>query len=58
MAKQRANDLQSLNVDVELFPMPRPNQQRPVFDVKKFYANIISFDEEEQFSEMIGIQGT
>jgi hypothetical protein len=35
--------------------MPKPSQQRPVFDVKKFYANIITFDEEEQFSEMIGI---
>jgi hypothetical protein len=26
--------------------------------VKKFYANIITFDEEEQFSETLGIQGT
>lgn len=58
MAQQRASDLASLGVDIELFPMPKPNQQRPVFDVKKFYANIISFDEEEQFSETLGIQGT
>jgi hypothetical protein len=38
--------------------MPKPNTQKPVFDVKKFYANIISFDEEEQFSNFIGIEGT
>jgi hypothetical protein len=38
--------------------MPKPSQQRPSFDVKKFYANIISFDEEEQFSDMLGIEGT
>jgi hypothetical protein len=58
MAEQRANDLASLGVDIELFPMPKPTQQRAVFDVKKFYANIISFDEEEQFSELLGIEGT
>ena len=55
MAEQRANDLASLGVDIELFPMPNPHQERPIFDVKKFFANIISFDEEEQFSEMLGI---
>ena len=47
MAEQRANDLASLGVDIELFAMPKPAQNRPVFDVKKFYASIISFDEEE-----------
>lgn len=26
--------------------------------MKKFYANIISFDEEEQFSELLGLEGT
>ena len=55
MAEQRANDLSSLGVDIELFPMPKPSQQRPTFDVKLFFANIISFDEEEQFSELLGI---
>ena len=57
MAEQRANDLSSLGVDIELFQMPKPSQQRPTFDVKLFFANIISFDEEEQFSELLGIQG-
>ena len=47
MAETRADDLGALGVDIELFPMPKPSLQRPVFDVKKFYANIISFDEEE-----------
>ena len=37
--------------------MPKPSQDRPTFDVKRFFANIISFDEEEQFSELLGIQG-
>lgn len=37
--------------------MPKASQQRPVFDVKKFFANIITFDEEEQFSEVIGLNG-
>jgi len=62
MALQRANDLAQLNVDIELFPMPKPDAQldselEPGFDVKKFYANIISFDEEQQFSELLGIEG-
>jgi hypothetical protein len=26
MAEQRANDLSSLGVDIELFPMPKPSQ--------------------------------
>ena len=25
MAKQRANDLVDMNVDIELFPMPKPD---------------------------------
>ena len=47
LAQQRANDLSSLEVDIELFPMPKPTQAKPAFDVKKFYGNIITFDEEE-----------
>jgi len=38
--------------------MPNSNSPRPTFDVKKFFANIISFDEEEKFSELLGIEGT
>ena len=26
MSKQRANDLVDLNVDIELFPMPKPDE--------------------------------
>lgn len=58
MAQQRAADLASLDVDIELFAMPKASQQVPTFDVKKFYANIITFDEEEQYSELLGLQGT
>ena len=59
MARQRANDLAELNVDIELFPMPKPpsldpyeeskdgGEPAPEFDVRKFYANIISYDEDQ-----------
>jgi hypothetical protein len=47
MALQRAKDLESLNVDIELFPLPNCNQMRPVFDIRKFFASIITFDEED-----------
>ena len=29
----------------------------PEFDVRKFYANIISYDEDQQFTELLGIEG-
>lgn len=67
MAQQRANDLAELSVDIELFPMPKPQgsqdeeskdgAQGPQFDVRKFYANIISYDEDQQFTELLGIEG-
>jgi hypothetical protein len=47
-----------MNVDIELFPMPRPDcVGQPSFDVKKFFANIICIDEDDQFSAMIGMDG-
>jgi hypothetical protein len=47
-----------LNVDIELFPMPLPfSDVEPSFDVRKFYANIITFDEEEMGAELLGIDG-
>ena len=63
MAKQRAQDLAELNVDIELFPMPKPyhpqDNDQPGFDIKRFYANIISYDEDEQNAnpEFLGIEG-
>lgn len=57
MSKQRANDLAQLQVDIELFPMPKPffaeldDQDVPLapkFDLKKFYAEVITFTEGEQ----------
>ena len=47
MALQRAKDLESMNVDIELFPLPNFTQVRPTFDIRRFYASIITFDEEE-----------
>jgi hypothetical protein len=57
MAFQRANDLEQLGVDIELFPMPRPDAEEATFDVKKFYANIIVLDADDQFQAMLGIEG-
>lgn len=50
--------------------MPKPNNssgieeskddgrdQVPSFDVRKFYANIISFDEDQEVTELLGIEG-
>ena len=33
MAKQRANDLAELNVDIELFPMPKPDCDQNINEV-------------------------
>jgi len=38
--------------------MSTPDVQVPVFDVKKFYADIISFDEDMVAEGMLGLQGT
>jgi len=37
--------------------MPRPDAEEATFDVKKFYANIIVLDEDDQFQAMLGIEG-
>lgn len=63
MTKQRAEDLAQLNVDIELFPMPKPQMLHneegeampPRFDIKKFYAEVISMDEDEV--GILGIDG-
>jgi hypothetical protein len=57
MALYRAKDLESLNVDIELFPLPNFTQMRPMFDIKKFYASIITFDEDEVANGMLDIEG-
>jgi ATP-dependent DNA helicase 2 subunit 1 len=57
MALQRAKDLESLNVDIELFPLPNFTQMIPLFDIKKFYANIITFDEDEIANGVLDIEG-
>jgi hypothetical protein len=57
MALQRAKDLESLKVDIELFPVPCYSQMRPLFDVKKFYANIISYEEDEIANGLLDVEG-
>ncbi len=55
MTRQRADDLASLNVEIELFPMPRNDsviyalgdKKAPRFDVRKFYANVLSIDADD-----------
>jgi ATP-dependent DNA helicase 2 subunit 1 len=57
MALCRAKDLESLDVDIELFPLLNFTQMRPMFDIKKFYASIITFDEDEVANGMPDIEG-
>jgi hypothetical protein len=65
MTQQRADDLAQLKVDIELFPMPSPvvllndegDEMPPKFDIKKFYAHVITMDEDEMLGDMLGIDG-
>lgn len=44
-------------MDIELFAVPNYLQMRPIFDIKKFYANIISFDEDEVTNGLLDAEG-
>ena len=46
-AVQRGQDLSQLNVDIELFPLTNPSHAEFSFNMKRFYADLISIDEEE-----------
>jgi ATP-dependent DNA helicase 2 subunit 1 len=56
-----------MNVDIELFPMPKPwveidlkgVQKPPKFEIKSFYADVITFEEGEQdyADQIMGIDG-
>jgi ATP-dependent DNA helicase 2 subunit 1 len=35
------------DIDIELFPMPIPDLDKPIFDVTKFYSEILTVDEDE-----------
>jgi hypothetical protein len=48
--------LESLEIDLELFQMPIFNQVRPVFDIKKFYCHLISFNEEDLDTGVLNIE--
>jgi hypothetical protein len=56
MSLQRAKDLESLEIDLELFQMPTYNQVRPLFDVRKFYCHLISFNEEDLDTRVLDIE--
>ena len=58
MAVQRAKDLQCVNVDIELFALPCFSQMHPKFDIRKFYADIITFDEDEVSNGLLNLDGT
>ena len=58
MAVQRAKDLQCVNVDIELFSLPCFSQMHPKFDIRKFYADIITFDEDEVSNGLLNLDGT
>ena len=58
MSLQRAKDLEELDVDVELFPLPCFNQVRPIFDVNKFYSSLITYDEEDIASGVLDINAS
>ena len=47
MSETRASDLAALDVNVELFPLPAPDQAVPSFDIKRFFSNLITFDEDD-----------
>jgi ATP-dependent DNA helicase 2 subunit 1 len=43
----RAKNLTDEDTDIELFPMPHPELDKPQFDVKLFYSNILTIDDED-----------
>lgn len=47
LSETRASDLAALEVNIELFPLPAFDQVAPNFDIKKFFANLITFDEDD-----------
>jgi hypothetical protein len=57
LTRQKARDLSEANVDIDLFPMSKPDSQRAAFDVKLFYADILMMDEEE-ISELTDLDNT
>jgi len=37
--------------------MPKPTDENPIFNIKQFYANIITYDEDQQNAEFLGLEG-
>ena len=57
MSETRASDLAALDVNVELFPLPAPDQVVPSFDIKRFFANLITFDEDDIADGVLDVEG-
>ena len=47
LSETRASDLAALEVNIELFPLPASDQLEPSFAIRKFFANLITFDEDD-----------
>lgn len=48
---ERSKDLIDEETDIELFPMCHPEQEKPQFDITKFYQNILTVDANEEFED-------
>lgn len=57
LSEKRADDLAALDVNIELFPLPAFNQDAPNFDIKKFFANLITFDEDDIADGLLDVDG-
>lgn len=51
-AIHQARQLQELDTEIELFPLPTPEQ---VFDVRTFYAELIAFDSDDVNAGMLDV---
>lgn len=56
MSEKRAQDLAALEVDIELFPLAIFDQMRPTFDIKRFFASLITFQEDDLASGLLNVE--
>lgn len=56
LAEKRAQDLEALDVDIELFSLPVYDQMTPTFDIRKFYSSLITFDENDIPSSLLNLE--
>ena len=51
--EKKAEDLAAIDVEIELLPLPAYDQATPNFEFKKFFASLITFEDEEMSSSML-----